>query len=430
MFPPFPQKEALIYCRALARQVQQKNLFCAGAMIGVCLCKSVQGEQIVLKAFSGQYEGNWLLDGWVSPCFDVSAYDLQVHLYDGRIHELGNSLADTSVQSEKRLELKKERRMLSRTSLEQLANLYRFYCADGQIRGFGDILPSFPHVLPPTGCGDCCAPKLLSEAFRRKLLPLSLAEIYVGRPPRSGSRITGRTYPPCDEKCRLVLPAILGLEIVYRDKYLIVVNKPSGLLSVPGRTAEMQDCVVNRVKRLFPACMEQPAVHRLDMDTSGLLVLAFTPDVHRALSIQFQNGLVDKEYIALLDGTVKKELRMNGRGTIELPFRLDPENRPHQIYDPVHGKKGITKWEIIREELVRSGADAGRRRTRIRFIPCTGRTHQLRVHSAHPLGLGVPIVGDRLYGNGGGRLMLHARSLSFIHPISGGRLCLTSSVPF
>ncbi|MDH3349772.1 MAG: RluA family pseudouridine synthase [Desulfobulbaceae bacterium] len=208
------------------------------------------------------------------------------------------------------------------------------------------------------------------------------------------------------------------LTIIHQDDSLVVVEKPGGVLSVPGRGPDKQDCIVNRLKNVIPSCMEQPAVHRLDMDTSGLMVLALCSDAHRNLSRQFQEREVEKRYEALLDGEVEEE-----RGEIQLSFRLDVDNRPHQIYDPVHGKLGITLWEKLGVE---------NRLTRIAFTPVTGRTHQLRVHAAHELGLGYPIIGDRLYGGGklGDSLMLHARYLRFRHPESGETLRFESKVPF
>jgi tRNA pseudouridine32 synthase/23S rRNA pseudouridine746 synthase len=209
---------------------------------------------------------------------------------------------------------------------------------------------------------------------------------------------------------------LLGIDIVYRDQSIIVVNKPSGLLSVPGRGEDKQDCVVARVKRLFPMCIEQPSVHRLDMDTSGLLVLAFTQEAHRNLSVQFIKRKVHKKYVALLDGVVKEE-----KGKVELAFRYDPEHKPRQKYDPVLGKWGTTLWERVQVEPF--GIE-GRLVTRVEFEPLTGRTHQLRLHSAHVKGLGCPIVGDPLYGNpdGASRLMLHASEIRFLHPETGEHL--------
>jgi tRNA pseudouridine32 synthase/23S rRNA pseudouridine746 synthase len=200
------------------------------------------------------------------------------------------------------------------------------------------------------------------------------------------------------------------LDIVHQDPEFVVVNKPSGFLSVPGRGPDKVDSVATRVRNLYPGCIEQPAVHRLDMDTSGLMVVALSKASQRNLSMQFQQRETSKRYIALLEG--KLELR---GGTIRLPFRLDIDNRPFQIYDEIHGKLGITHWERL--EIENS-------QTRVAFIPVTGRTHQLRVHSAHERGLGVPIVGDPLYGTGTGpgQLKLHACGLRFQHPTSGESL--------
>jgi len=207
------------------------------------------------------------------------------------------------------------------------------------------------------------------------------------------------------------------LDIVHEDPDFVVVDKPSGLLSVPGRGPDKTDCVTARVRTMYPGCIEQPAVHRLDMDTSGLLVVALNRSSHRHLSRQFQTRRISKRYIALLDGRLHAE-----RGTIRLPFRLDIDNRPYQIYDEVHGKLGITHWERLAIE----GAV-----TRIAFEPLTGRTHQLRVHAAHERGLGIPIVGDPLYGRGGPeRLMLHASELSFEHPSKGNPIALRSRAVF
>jgi tRNA pseudouridine32 synthase/23S rRNA pseudouridine746 synthase len=209
-----------------------------------------------------------------------------------------------------------------------------------------------------------------------------------------------------------------SLEIVHEDPDFVVVDKVSGMLSVPGRGPEKRDCVAERVRAMYPGCPEQPAVHRLDMDTSGLLVVARTSDAHRQLSLQFQRREIRKRYYALLEGVLTGE-----GGTIELPFRLDIDHRPYQIHDPVHGKVGITHWQKI---SVEQGC------TRVLFIPVTGRTHQLRVHAAHELGLGIPIVGDPLYGTGTGpgQLKLHAAELGFQHPSHGTELTFYSESPF
>lgn len=200
------------------------------------------------------------------------------------------------------------------------------------------------------------------------------------------------------------------IDILYEDSSVVVVNKPGGLLSVPGIGPDKQDCLAKRIRDMFPGCIPQPSVHRLDMDTSGVMVFALNKDAHKKLSVQFQNRIVKKQYIALLEGVVEKE-----HGEINLPLRVDVNNRPYQIYDPVHGRSGITFWKKIKVE------DS---RTRILFKPVTGRTHQLRVHASHSMGLGCPIVGDRLYGKSepDGRLFLHASYLSFNHPDNDKRV--------
>lgn len=196
------------------------------------------------------------------------------------------------------------------------------------------------------------------------------------------------------------------------------------MLSVPGRGPEKADSAAARIREHFSGCIAQPAVHRLDMDTSGLMVFALTAEAHRNLSIQFRDNLVRKRYTAMLDGIPDE--RLGGSGRIELSFRLDPDHRPFQVYDPVNGKIGITDWKILE---IRGG------NTFIEYTPLTGRTHQLRLHSAHPVhfsdgvntgGMGCPITGDRLYGSssdsehaGGARMMLHAAEISFSHPESG-----------
>lgn len=208
------------------------------------------------------------------------------------------------------------------------------------------------------------------------------------------------------------------LLILHEDPLFVIVNKPSGVLSVPGLGEANQHCITRMVRDAYPQCIEQPSVHRLDMDTSGLMVVALTKESHRTLSIQFQNREPKKRYVALLEGELHEP-----SGRIELPFRLDIDNRPIQIYDEVHGKIGITRWENL-------GIENGR--TRVAFFPETGRTHQLRVHAAHEKGLGIPIVGDPFYGTGTapGQLKLHAYNLSFEHPETKESLSFESEAPF
>lgn len=211
---------------------------------------------------------------------------------------------------------------------------------------------------------------------------------------------------------------INNIEILYIDNEITVINKPGGLLAVPGRGPGKKDCVVTRLQNHFREMIPQPAVHRLDMFTSGLMVFAITRDAHRGLSMQFEKRRVHKTYEAVVEGRISGET-----GELRLPFRLDPDNRPLQIYDPENGKTGITAWKKIAQ---------GTKTCRLEFTPLTGRTHQLRVHAAHPKGLNAPIVGDSLYGSGkeGDRMYLHATSLQFSHPKTGNRMQLFSTPPF
>ncbi len=379
-----------------------------GQMFGVLVCEDPEGHEVILKAFSGQYEGTWMIPGWVPPVCDVREFSAVISHNDREIHRLTDPImtADEKTASA----LIERRKALSQESLKRVYGLYAFRCIDGSTITLQDV---FGGRLPPTGTGDCCGPKLLNHAFKEGLQPKSMAEFYFGASNSAGTREHGAFYGPCDDRCRPLLKQMLMLDIIYCDETLIVVNKPSGLLSVPGR--EVFDCAEARVKRLFPDTIKQPAVHRLDMDTSGLIVYALTREAHRDLSIQFMNRQVKKTYTALLEGIITEE-----SGRIELPFRLDVDNRPYQIYDPLQGKLGITEWRRVSVEYFKPGRPA----TRIEFTPLTGRTHQLRVHSAHDLGLGHPIIGDKLYGREepGQRLLLHADMLSFLHPESGERL--------
>lgn len=209
----------------------------------------------------------------------------------------------------------------------------------------------------------------------------------------------------------------VNLRIVHAEPRLVVVEKPSGMLSVPGKGPEKMDCVVSRVRAMYPAAAGPLVVHRLDMETSGLLVVALDVGAQRDLSGQFERRTVFKRYVALVEGMVPRD-----EGTVDVPIRLDVERRPYQIADFAQGRPATTRYRVLSREVDR---------TRVQFEPVTGRTHQLRVHAALPPmvegragGLGCPIVGDVLYGRGDGseRLMLHASFLSFTHPDTGARM--------
>ena len=359
-------------------------------------------------------------------------------------------------------EINEKLRGLCNESLEKVESLYDFACADGKIRNLKNICKvRLNGKFPPTGTGDCTAPKLLNYAFSHGLTPLSLAETIFRQNDKNeneaekseslemdcfartssvarndGSFATQKLekielVSPCDSRCKIILPEILGLEILYRDDEIVVVNKQSGLLSVPGRGPEKFDSVETRLRRLFPDCIKQPAVHRLDMETSGLMILALTKEAHRKMNQEFENREVKKEYTALLDGILAKKGFQN-EGEMELYFRLDVENRPHQIWDRENGKKAVTQWKILDVERYRAPDGTTRNATRVLFIPRTGRTHQLRLASADIHGFGTPIIGDTLYGKceEGERLLLHASKIEFTHPKSGKKMILESKAPF
>ena len=429
MFPPFDEELAFKYCKEIISLLEEKKLslvyttekisaerFANGIMIGVLVAKNSAQENKILFTVSGvsrKIEGKFHDAIFVEPIVSNEKIMSALQKNDKEIHLLTEKLKDCSKDDVQELQLR--RSSLTSESLEKVHELYSFYCFDGKNCSLKQICKNH---LPPTGTGDCCAPKLLNFAFKNNLTPLSMCEVFYGK--STEKKISGCKYSPCDERCGLILPEILGLKILYRDNDIIVVNKQSELLSVPGRGPEKQDCIVNRVKKLFPECIEQPSVHRLDMETSGLMVLAFTKDAHRNLCRQFEEGLVQKKYVALLDGILAKK-RIPQSGTMELYFRLDVENRPHQIWDSVYGKKAITEWKILDVEKYLSPLGNKKNVTRVLFIPHTGRTHQLRLASADYHGFEVPIIGDTLYGHcePNERLMLHSCYIKFTHPSTG-----------
>ncbi len=444
MFPPFPEDEAAALCRSMIAALNAGRIRLVrnapesveragqGIMLGAMVCADAAGRRLVLKTVSGircalhssSDDAEAENEVFVPPVVAAERIDAALAENDAEIHRITdkiNALKAARKKADGRFNepdaeeraLIAARAALTRTSLEKVYALYSFCCADGVLRP----LRSLCTTLPPTGTGDCCAPKLLHYAFLHGYTPLSMAEVFYGSP--TAQKQSNAVYAPCNERCALILPQMLGLRIVYRDESIIVVDKQSGILSVPGRGPDKQDCIVNRVRRLFPSCIAQPAVHRLDMETSGLMALAFTADAHRNLSQQFENGLVEKQYVALLNGVIS-----GSGGKMELYFRLDVENRPHQIWDAAHGKKAITEWKNAGTETYTAPDGRCKNVSRILFTPHTGRTHQLRLASADQHGLGVPIIGDSLYGScaPGERLMLHAKGLSFTHPATGERM--------
>lgn len=317
--------------------------------------------------------------------------------------------------------LKHERKTRSADLQLRLFRQFRLLNYRGEVKDLCEIFADTVQRIPPAGAGECAAPKLLQYAYLHGWKPLAMAEFWWGAPSQTEVRQQGCYYPSCTGKCGPILRHMLqgldvednplgqgnrpdtDLEIIYEDDALLVVNKPSGLLSVPGKEAAAS--VQTLMQGRHPQAL---AVHRLDMDTSGLLLIAKTKEAYRCLQAQFEQRLVHKRYIALLDG-----LFPNDRGSISLPLRPDLHDRPRQVADLAHGKPAITDYEVLER---RNG------RTLIAFYPQTGRTHQLRVHAAHPLGLHCPIVGDALYGTPAQRLCLHAEKLEFTHPVTGERM--------
>lgn len=318
-------------------------------------------------------------------------------------------------------QLKTERKTRSAALQHLLFEQFRILNARGEIRDLCDIFKETEQKVPPAGAGECAAPKLLQYAYRNGLQPIAMAEFWWGNSPKTEIRRHGCYYPACKGKCEPVLKHMLQsldvddnpllndlhrnteLEILFEDNWLLVVNKPAGMLSVPGKTN--LDSVYHRVQSRYPEATGPMIVHRLDMATSGLLLIAKTKEVHQNLQAQFKNRTVKKRYIGLLDGLITQD-----EGIIELPLCLDPADRPRQIVNSKYGKPAITTYQVL---------SRNRNQTRIAFYPHTGRTHQLRVHAAHPLGLNTPIIGDELYGKRDNRLYLHAEFLEFRHPVSG-----------
>ena len=326
-------------------------------------------------------------------------------------------------------QLKEERKQKSGALQQKLFAEYSFLNALGHRKSLGEIFNN----NPPAGAGECAAPKLLHYAFEHQLKPIAMAEFWWGQSPKSEIRKHKHFYPACKSKCEPILlnHMLLGLEmesnpfelntaegkeieIVYEDDYMLVVNKPTEFLSVPGK--KIADSVYQRIKDKYPEASGPLVVHRLDMSTSGLMLIAKNEEIYVTLQSQFIKRTIKKRYVALLEGVLKEK-----EGYIDLPLRVDLDDRPRQLVCYDHGKSAQTKWEIIATK---------NKQTLVYFYPITGRTHQLRVHASHELGLKMPIVGDDLYGSKSDRLHLHAEQIIFIHPISKQEIIIQQKAPF
>jgi tRNA pseudouridine32 synthase/23S rRNA pseudouridine746 synthase len=327
---------------------------------------------------------------------------------------------ELSVLSDKLLGLKTRRKAESAALQQLLFGQYRFLNIKGQERDLQDIFSHTALRTPPAGAGECCAPKLLQYAFEHQLVPLAIGEFWWGASPKSEIRKHQQFYPACLGKCQPILAHMLdgmtvddnpllnnsaekkSLDIVYQDDVMLVVNKPAELLSVPGKNNH--DSVYARIKTQFPHATGPIIVHRLDMATSGLMVIALNQKAYKSLQKQFIQRSVKKRYVAIIEGLLEQD-----SGTVNLPLRGDYYDRPRQLVCEQHGKAAETTWQVI-------SRNQERQQSRVYLHPHTGRTHQLRVHCAHTLGLDMPIIGDDLYGKGAVRLHLHAQRLELQHP--------------
>jgi len=532
-FSDTPHPLAKQACDLLQQRLSKKgnhisNFFAAdsGKMFGVLVVQDKQGKVGFLSAFSGMMRGQWLVEGFVPPAFDLTAQ--HIFLAKGKA-ELTNMAEQLKVleSSKQRARLKEKQSILQLQRTDALTRLKVVHKAakaerkqqrlalkelslekssdpeqqQAKMRALAlasqhhkreaaneklewddklsliqkplDVIEQriehfknsradksralhqqvfdsyvlrnflgeqqtltdfFPDSTPPAGAADCAGPKLIHYAQQHQLRPLALAEFWWGASPAAGVRHHKQFYPACRGKCRPILPFMLrGLDvesepyygndidenepqIVYEDDAFIVINKPSGLMSVPGK--EIKDCVFNRLLKRYPDCPELRLVHRLDMSTSGLLLVAKSLKINKALQKQFIQRTVDKRYEAVLSKVLAAEQQ---EGVIDLPLRVDFDDRPRQLVCYEYGKQAKTHWQVIRRDD---------QTTRVYFYPHTGRTHQLRIHASHRDGLHAAIVGDDLYGLAGKRLKLHAQRLCFNHPVTHERLTFEVKAPF
>jgi tRNA pseudouridine32 synthase/23S rRNA pseudouridine746 synthase len=375
---------------------------------------------------------------------DSSMLILESQRDNAELQRLKRAMRDMVAEAEERYNklyaeveaLKAERQQRSAELQMQLFAEFRILNARGEVRNLCELFAPTPQLVPPAGAGECAAPKLLQYAYRHALKPVAMAEFWQGASPRGEVRHHGAFYPACNGKCKPILTHMLeGLDvepnpltqiipteprILWEDSHIVVVDKPCGMLSVRGKSGVRS--VEEWAEERYAEASDPMIVHRLDQSTSGILLLAKDKATHKAMQEQFVTRTVSKQYAALLDGVVEHD-----SGRIDLCMKLDYDNRPRQMVAD-DGKRAITEYRVV-------GVDEGR--TRIEFYPLTGRTHQLRLHSAHPQGLNAPIVGDDIYGHeqhadlsDGHRLCLHASRLEFTHPHTNERIVIESEAEF
>lgn len=415
-----------------------------GKMVGVLVVRDANDRVGYLRGFAGMMSGRWEVGGFVPPAFDLAEFERiwsagseKIVAFDEQLANLRSSASSDGVTASRLRDTTEAQKQLSRGLYADLQETYRISNARGESTKLRAL---FEPRMPPGGAGDCAGPKLFARAFAVGARPVAMAEFWWGAPPPGGGRQAGVFYPACRGRCAKILPFMLegldcepapdfGIEqvpddapvVVHEDDAIIVVDKPAGLLSVRGRGPRRQDSVELRLLGRFNLDDETDPtwprlVHRLDLATSGLLVAAKYKQVYVALQRKFSERKVEKRYVALLHGSLS-----GAGGVIDLPLGRDLDDRPRQMHDAVKGKQALTRWESL-------GAEGDT--TRVALYPQTGRTHQLRVHAAHAKGLGSPIVGDWIYGFGGDRLMLHAESIAFEHPVTGEPMAFRSACPF
>ena len=411
----------------LAQTIQSAEDILATAKAQLKEAKTAREQRRKEKELNAQEEAELIRESQ----FQKAEYKRLERSWKARITTLQTQTEDW----ERRISaLKSERKTRSAALQQKLFEQFGMLNYRGEVKNLCEIFGQTVHKTPPAGAGECAAPKLLQQAYLHGWKPIAMAEFWWGDSPKTEIRHHGHYYPACKGKCEPILQHMLqglqveenpmlkrmqvpsqNLEIVYEDPWLSVINKPAGMLSVPGKEDAVS--VYSLMREQYPEADGPLMVHRLDMATSGLMLIAKTKRVHQNLQAQFKNRLVRKRYVALLEGIVPKD-----KGTVDLPLCLNPLDRPRQMVHTEHGKPAITDYQVL-ERL-------DGKRTRIAFYPRTGRTHQLRIHAAHPLGLHCPIIGDELYGKKAERLYLHAEYLEFTHPITGETLKITKEAEF
>lgn len=404
-----------------------------GKMFGVLVVVDEHGRPGALWGFAGMLQGDRRWPGFVPAACDQQSFDRLWSTEGARVESFNDAIA--AAHGPGRTALEAEQQAISRALLPKLQATYQLRNARGETKGLEALFAPRPI---PGGAGDCAAPKLLQHAYRMGARPIALAEFWWGDATPAGGRHHGQFYPACRGRCAKILPFMLeGVECepppeygnhgvlddapstVFEDEDLWIVNKPSGLLSVPGRGNALRDCVQRRLQER--AALEDVSwprlVHRLDQATSGLLIAAKNKSAYVGLQRQFSRRTVKKRYEALLHG------RLSGEGLIELPLGPDIDDRPRQMHDREHGKPAVTRWASLGNEGDRA---------RVALWPQTGRTHQLRIHASHPQGLNAPMLGDPLYGypDEAHRLMLHAAEIQFTHPRGDCDLEFGAAIPF